>query len=299
MMDNLLKKLEDEKEDEVEAGLWTHGMVIAFTGAVGLGMAISDGYYQRGWLSLLLHFMGYWIVLYMVAGVIGLIVGSTEWKKTRAVAIIVVLFGTFLLCSPQLDNPLRYDEESDSKQLKLVEWAFEYGYDTGYKGYGLSARDAYIEFIGDVEDPEEFWAIKSAQEKVAKEESEQEEIETEEETSEAEEEAVAQVQEEETQIDDYAPEPDTTEFTSQGTPINTGFKMDSIDMQDTARSACFSRVGYDASEGLLVVTFRESGADYLYYDVPEAVWDGLQAADTMGRYYQDHIKDEYFCEKLE
>lgn len=112
------------------------------------------------------------------------------------------------------------------------------------------------------------------------------------------------LQEEETQansanmMDDIVSEPDPTEYTSQGTPINDGFKKDSIPMEKTDRSSCFSEIGYDASEGLLVVTFRSSGVSYLYYGVPEDVWDAFSSADSIGGYYNEKIKSEYTCEKL-
>lgn len=110
--------------------------------------------------------------------------------------------------------------------------------------------------------------------------------------------AVDNQSEENDMMDDIVQEPDPTEYTSQGTPINDGFKKDAVPMQKTDRSSCFSEIGYDESEGLLVVTFRTSGASYLYYAVPEDVWEALSSADSIGHYYNEEIKGEYICEKL-
>ena len=83
--------------------------------------------------------------------------------------------------------------------------------------------------------------------------------------------------------------------TSKGTPINDDFD-ETVRMQSTPGSTCFSAIGYN--NGTLVVTFRESGASYAYYDVPPSVWDDLCSADSMGGFYNSDIKGQYYCEKL-
>ncbi len=86
--------------------------------------------------------------------------------------------------------------------------------------------------------------------------------------------------------------------TSAGTPINYEFSLDRVDMIDTPDSTCFSRIGYDSYNEVLVVTFRDSGATYAYYDVPDDVWGTLESARSMGGYYNSDIKGNYYCEKL-
>lgn len=86
--------------------------------------------------------------------------------------------------------------------------------------------------------------------------------------------------------------------TSQGTPINENFDEDQVSMQDTPDSTAFSQVGYNVSKNLLVVTFRDSGASYAYYDVPQSVWNNLKSAKSMGGYYNSDVKGQYTCEKL-
>lgn len=84
--------------------------------------------------------------------------------------------------------------------------------------------------------------------------------------------------------------------TSAGTPIIDKSDYDSVKMQSTPNSTCFSEIGY--YDGDLFVVFRDSGAEYVYRDVPKYVWNELNDADSMGRYYNSNIKGNYDCEKL-
>jgi len=86
--------------------------------------------------------------------------------------------------------------------------------------------------------------------------------------------------------------------TSAGTPINYNFDLGSVDLIDTPDSSCFSEIGYDERNEVLVVVFRDSGAMYAYKDVPDSVWDDLFFASSMGGYYNENIKGQYDCEKI-
>lgn len=44
--------------------------------------------------------------------------------------------------------------------------------------------------------------------------------------------------------------------------------------------------------GLLVIEFQ-SGAMYVYFDVPSELYDGLLSADSPGRYHARHIRNAY------
>lgn len=48
-------------------------------------------------------------------------------------------------------------------------------------------------------------------------------------------------------------------------------------------------IGYDASTMILEVEFN-NGTVYQYYDVPEALYEGLMAADSHGKYLNEYIK---------
>lgn len=66
---------------------------------------------------------------------------------------------------------------------------------------------------------------------------------------------------------------------------------------NTPESTCFSRVGYDARNQVLIVVFRDSGAEYHYYDVPEDVWESFYDSASLGRYFNANIKGYYEYEK--
>lgn len=96
-----------------------------------------------------------------------------------------------------------------------------------------------------------------------------------------------------------APQHTEIRVTSRGTRINEDFDIRDVSMMETPDSTCFSEVGYDYGEETLVVTFRDSGSTYAYYDVPESVWDDLCSASSMGGFYNSDIKGQYHCEKIE
>ena len=66
---------------------------------------------------------------------------------------------------------------------------------------------------------------------------------------------------------------------------------------NTPESTCFSRVGYDSRNNVLIVVFRDSGAEYHYYDVPEDVWESFYDSESLGKYFNREIKGNYEYEK--
>lgn len=66
---------------------------------------------------------------------------------------------------------------------------------------------------------------------------------------------------------------------------------------NTPESTCFSRVGYDSRNNVLIVVFRDSGAEYHYYDVPEDVWESFYDSASLGKYFNREIKGNYEYEK--
>lgn len=66
---------------------------------------------------------------------------------------------------------------------------------------------------------------------------------------------------------------------------------------NTPDSTCFSRVGYDSRNNVLIVVFRDSGAEYHYYDVPEDVWESFYDSASLGKYFNANIKGYYEYEK--
>ena len=62
-------------------------------------------------------------------------------------------------------------------------------------------------------------------------------------------------------------------------------------------SSSIGAVGYEASTMTLEVEFRDSSV-YQYFDVPEAVYQELMAAESVGKYYNQDIREDYRHAKL-
>lgn len=54
-------------------------------------------------------------------------------------------------------------------------------------------------------------------------------------------------------------------------------------------SSNIASIGYDSISQTLEVEFL-NGAIYQYYDVPEALYEGLMSADSHGKYFAEFIK---------
>ena len=75
----------------------------------------------------------------------------------------------------------------------------------------------------------------------------------------------------------------------------TGFSSRMVDMH-RVESTSIDSVGYE--DGDLYVRFLENRETYVYYDVEEAVYDGLMAAESMGKFVNQRIKPHYRCDKV-
>jgi hypothetical protein len=60
----------------------------------------------------------------------------------------------------------------------------------------------------------------------------------------------------------------------------------------TVESATLATVGYDEAQELLQLEFG-SGAVYLYFDVPAAVYEALLGAPSKGQYFNGTIRGRY------
>ena len=58
------------------------------------------------------------------------------------------------------------------------------------------------------------------------------------------------------------------------------------------RSSDIASIGYDAQSNVLEVEFL-NGAVYQYYQVPQAVYEGLMNANSHGGYLAAHVKGVY------
>lgn len=62
-------------------------------------------------------------------------------------------------------------------------------------------------------------------------------------------------------------------------------------------SSMIRAAGYEEATQTLEVMFN-SGKVYRYFQVPAAVYDGLIAAPSKGRYMQDYVIDCYPCRQV-
>ncbi|BAY38092.1 hypothetical protein NIES2111_24370 [Nostoc sp. NIES-2111] len=63
-------------------------------------------------------------------------------------------------------------------------------------------------------------------------------------------------------------------------------------------SSMATAVGYDSEEQVLQVEFY-NGAVYQYSGIEVETWDDLQAADSIGEFFNQEIKGKYECERLD
>jgi hypothetical protein len=59
------------------------------------------------------------------------------------------------------------------------------------------------------------------------------------------------------------------------------------------QSSALEQVFYDQETHTLRATFRENHRTYVYEDVPQEIYDGLIFADSLGRYFNAYIRDQF------
>jgi hypothetical protein len=62
-------------------------------------------------------------------------------------------------------------------------------------------------------------------------------------------------------------------------------------------SRTVASAGYDDPSATMEVEFVE-GRVYRYFVVPRSVFDALLTADSVGRFFQEHIRDVYPFERI-
>ena len=60
-----------------------------------------------------------------------------------------------------------------------------------------------------------------------------------------------------------------------------------------SRSSFINRVCYDQANAYMIVLLKQTY--YHYCDIDKATVDSFKAADSMGRFYNDRIKDHFDC----
>lgn len=62
-------------------------------------------------------------------------------------------------------------------------------------------------------------------------------------------------------------------------------------------SSNIAEIAYDEGSETLEIRFH-NGSVYQYFDVPEAMWDGLKNADSKGKYLAANIKGSFRYSKV-
>lgn len=62
-------------------------------------------------------------------------------------------------------------------------------------------------------------------------------------------------------------------------------------------SSNIASVGFDPDRNVLEIEFK-SGGIYQYLDVPQIVFNNLERASSVGRYFSEHIRDQYRTIKI-
>jgi hypothetical protein len=68
-------------------------------------------------------------------------------------------------------------------------------------------------------------------------------------------------------------------------------------LREKVSSSSLRSVGYDPSRLVLEIEFRTGGI-YQYLNVPERVYLELLTDESMGRYFDYSIRDNYVCKKI-
>jgi KTSC domain-containing protein len=64
-------------------------------------------------------------------------------------------------------------------------------------------------------------------------------------------------------------------------------------------SSLIRSVGFDPAGSVLEVELVEGRRVYAYYDVPFSVYSELLDAESLGAYFNEHIRDMYSYEEVE
>jgi KTSC domain len=59
------------------------------------------------------------------------------------------------------------------------------------------------------------------------------------------------------------------------------------------QSSALEQVSYDDLTQTLCATFRNTGRTFIYEEVPQEIYDSLLFADSLGAYFENHIRDRF------
>jgi hypothetical protein len=68
--------------------------------------------------------------------------------------------------------------------------------------------------------------------------------------------------------------------------------------RERVRSSVVRAVGYDGEKRVLEIEFHNDRV-YRYYVVPRAVYQELPAAESVGRYFNERVRDRYPARRVD
>jgi hypothetical protein len=74
-------------------------------------------------------------------------------------------------------------------------------------------------------------------------------------------------------------------------PLTVSIRREAVD------SASIASIGFHADQRILEIEFR-SGALYRYFAVPPSIFEGLQKAESKGRYFSKSIRGRFEFRRL-
>ncbi len=63
-------------------------------------------------------------------------------------------------------------------------------------------------------------------------------------------------------------------------------------LRQVVESSSLRSIGYERTTETLEVEFKNGGV-YRYGSVPAEIWNQLRGADSIGRFFQDHVRDHF------
>ena len=63
-------------------------------------------------------------------------------------------------------------------------------------------------------------------------------------------------------------------------------------------SSNITSIGYDPASHIFEVEFKNNGAVYQYFNVPEHIWRELETAPSVGKYYASQIRDRFVSQRV-
>jgi hypothetical protein len=64
------------------------------------------------------------------------------------------------------------------------------------------------------------------------------------------------------------------------------------------QSSALEQLSYDEVAHTLCATFRDTGRTYIYQEVPQEIYDSLLFADSLGAYFNSHIRDRFLFREV-